>query len=436
MKKGDRAHVTAHGLTLTGAGLAEHEGRTVSCPGLFPSETGLVRIEAVSRQHARAFAVVESVAERHPSRREAPCPNHPGRGGNCSGCALMELEESAQRAAKRELLASQFGLEVESVEARGTELGYRWSSKRVALGSAGSCILGSYARDSHEPAAMTGCLVDHPLLSQAFDLLEARARELAIVPFDERSGSGDLRYVWGKTNGQQVILTLVTAQLASRAAELLASCEGPVVAGVTQSVQPAQGNNMRGASPRVLRGVAELPTELLGQRVSQGALGFLQPNPEVAELAYHTLTNDDTLPAKRELAFDLYAGAGITTAALRGVFSRVVPCEAYPESAEHLGVVARDVADFLEEAVGQGARPDLVVANPPRKGLGPRVCSGLLALAAPELRVMSCGPEGLARDLAQLSTCYQLVSLRAFDTLPQTPHVELVAHLRFRERPV
>jgi 23S rRNA (uracil1939-C5)-methyltransferase len=45
---------------------------------------------------------------------------------------------------------------------------------------------------------------------------------------------------------------------------------------------------------------------------------------------------------------------------------------------------------------------------------------------------MSCGPEGLARDLATLSKAYELRSLRAFDTLPQTPHVELVAHLALR----
>jgi 23S rRNA (uracil1939-C5)-methyltransferase len=278
---------------------------------------------------------------------------------------------------------------------------------------------------------MTGCLVEHPVLREAFDRLQRRARDLAIVPFEERSGSGDLRYVWGKTNGQHVILTLVTAELESRAAELLSTLEGSVV-GVSHSVQPAQGNAMRGSAPRVLSGVAELDTELLGQRVSLGALGFLQPNPQVAELAYRALTDGETVTGRRDLAFDLYAGAGVTTAVLRRSFARVVPCEVYAESAQQLGVAPNDVGDFIEQAVANGDHPDVVIANPPRRGLGARVCSGLLDLAAPELRIMSCGPEGLARDLAQLSSCYQLVSLRAFDTLPQTPHVELVARLQRR----
>ncbi len=392
-----------------------------------------MRIEAVSRQHPRAFAVVEELERAHPARRGAPCPNHESRGGRCSGCALMELEASAQREVKRTLLSEQFGLEVREVEASPSEFDYRWSSKRVAFGSAGSCTLGSYARESHLPSSMTGCLVEHPRLREAFDGLERRARAGAIVPFDERTGRGDLRYVWGKTNGEHVILTLITAARESRAAQLLSALEGPVV-GVAHSVQGAASNNVRGSQARRCSGMVELHTSLLGQRVALGALGFLQPNPAVAERAYRALTEltNEHGACPRVLAFDLYAGAGITTGALRETFAQVVPCEAYPESAAALGVPAREVADFLEEALTRGTRPDLVVANPPRKGLGARVCALLSALAAPELRIMSCGPEGLARDLALLAPRYRLISLRAFDTLPQTPHVELVAHLHLQ----
>ncbi|MFT3927916.1 MAG: hypothetical protein QM778_35640 [Myxococcales bacterium] len=432
MKNGDQAHVTAHGITLEGVGVAELEGRSVMCAGLFPGESAQVRIEAVSRQHPRAFARLQQLEMVHPDRREAPCPNHVGRGGRCAGCALMELSEEAQRRAKRDMLAAQFGLEVAELESAGPVLGYRWSSKRVALGRAGSLLLGSYVRESHVPARMTGCLVEHPLLRDTFDRLEARAQTLQVEPFDERSGRGDLRYVWGKTNGRQVLITLVTAAAESRAAELLSASLDDVLVGVSQSVQAGPSNNMRGSSPRALTGRADLPAELLGHSVPLAALGFLQPNPEVATLAYAALTDHKAGAQPGRLALDLYAGAGVTTAKLRTHFEDVVPCESYPESAEKLGVPAQDVAEFVEQAVERGTRPDLVVANPPRKGMGERVCAGLVALAAPELRIMSCGPEGLARDLSRLAACYQLVSLRAFDTLPQTPHVELVAKLTLR----
>ncbi len=343
----------------------------------------------------------------------------------------MELDEAAQREAKRTLLRHEFELEVAEVEHGAHSLGYRWASKRVVSRERGALILGSYARDSHEVASMRACAVEHPLLQAAFDELERVAREERIEPFDERSGAGDLRYVWGKTNGSEVILTLITGHAESRAAERL---PGRVtkVSGVCRGIQGNQGNQMRGEQLTLLAGKAELSTQLLGQSVTLGALGFLQPNPEVAELAYQALTDCDDLEGARSLAFDLYAGAGVTTRRLSQLFARVIPCEAYPESAHNLGVEPRDAAAFLEEVLAAEQHPDLVIANPPRKGLGPVVCERLMQLASPELRIMSCGPEGLARDLAQLRQTYDLISLRAFDTLPQTPHIELVARLRLR----
>ncbi len=341
----------------------------------------------------------------------------------------MELEDAAQREAKRTLLAREYGLLVAAVESFGPSLGYRWASKRVASGAKGALVLGSYARNSHDVASMQGCLVEHPRLREAFDALERAACAEGTEPFDERTGQGDLRYVWGKTNGNEVILTLITGRTESRAAASLPQkLEG--VAGVCRSIQAGQGNQMRGQQLEVLRGSAELVTRLLDQSVPLGALGFLQPNPEVAEQAYRALTDCETLDGPRALAFDLYAGAGITTRHLQQVFSRVVPCEAYAESAHSLGVAPKDVAVFLQEALDAALRPDLIVANPPRKGLGPLVCEKLLQLASPELRIMSCGPEGFSRDLKQLLQDYELTSLRAFDTLPQTPHIELVAGLR------
>jgi 23S rRNA (uracil1939-C5)-methyltransferase len=120
----------------------------------------------------------------------------------------------------------------------------------------------------------------------------------------------------------------------------------------------------------------------------------------------------------------------VTTRALRHTSREVIACEAHPESARALGVAPEPVAQFLARMLREPRGvPDLVIANPPRKGLGAEVCGQLSALAPRALHVMSCGPDGLARDLAQLGERFTVVGLEAFDTLPQTPHVELVAKL-------
>jgi len=177
--------------------------------------------------------------------------------------------------------------------------------------------------------------------------------------------------------------------------------------------------------------------EVAGVAFEVGPLGFLQPNPEVAGLAYLDLVR---VPAggrtRGQLALDLYAGVGVTTALLRKQFERVLPCEAFPESARLLGVEPELAESFLARILtgGRTARHtvDLVIANPPRGGLGPTICSQLNRLEAARVHIMSCQPKSLAQDLERLTGSegsYKLLRTRAYDTLPQTPHLEVVAWL-------
>jgi len=427
VKRGDILEVDVSGLTLEGQGLAHLEERTVAISGAFPGEQAKIRITEVSKQQPRAYATTQTILRPHAARRRVPCGSHVDHGGACTGCALMPLEVDAQRELKRQLLQDQFGISVSKVEGSDAALGYRYSAKRVVFGSKGKIRLGSYARSSHRPAPMWDCLVDHPRLREAFAALTEQASALAIAAYDETTGTGDLRYAWAKTDGTLAILTLVTTLADSRAAKDLPD-RLPGLAGILHSVQGARTNNMRGDEPRLLRGVSELEVPMLSEQIGAGALGFLQPNPEVAAMAYQALIE---APAG-ELAFDLYAGVGLTTRLLRRVHREVVACEAYAESARALGIEPERAEDFLARQNAQTMRPapGLVVANPPRQGLGERVCQELLTLAPERIHLMSCGPEGFARDLARLMARYTLVETRAFDTLPQTPHVELVAKLQ------
>jgi 23S rRNA (uracil1939-C5)-methyltransferase len=422
----DERTIDVEHVALTGEGVARVDGVDVHVPGLFGGELARVRIVHRSRHHARAAGELVALERAHPARRAAPCARHDAREGRCGGCPLMELGDEAQREQKRSMLAA-LGLGVDHVVHVGPSLGYRFSSKRVVFERRGALALGSWARGTHDGADMHGCLVDHPRLTEAADELAREARALGLRAFDEASGEGDLRYVWLKTDGERVLLTLVTAGEESAAAARLPE-RLRLPAGIAWSVQLARGNAIRGSAPRVLHGVGTLSLRLAGVTLEVGPLGFLQPNPTVIERAYHELvTLPSGAPATGALALDLYAGAGITTALLRQSFARVVPCESYPESARALGVEPC-TAEALLEATRE--RPELVVANPPRKGLGPIVCDALLRLGPDRIHVMSCGPEGLARDLARLEAGgYRRVSLTAYDALPQTPHVELVARL-------
>ncbi len=433
-RAGDLLECDVTRLSPAGDGLSEVSGTEVHVPGAFPGDRVEARVEHASRQAPRAHARLLRVLAPHPARRAPPCPHTdsggPPRPGACSGCPLQALDVAAQRALKVEQLARDHGLVVDAMVPAPEEWGYRWSSKRVVTGAIGHVLVGSYVRGSHEPARMDDCRTDHPAIAAAARELAAAASALEIAPYDEPTGAGDLRHAWFKTDGERVLLTLITAARPSRAAELLPA-HLKLPAGLAWSVQAGPGNAVRGDAPVHLAGQHVLTVRLAGVPVEVGPLGFLQPNPRVAALAYLDLVADLAgEPHTGDLALDLYAGAGVTTALLRRRFADVVPCESYPESAARLGVAPETADALLARRVAAGRRPDLVVANPPRGGLGPATCDLLARLAAPRLQLMSCSPAALARDLAALTAAgYALRRVRAYDTLPQTPHVELVAWL-------
>jgi 23S rRNA (uracil1939-C5)-methyltransferase len=434
MKPGDTITVMAEVLSRHGDGVGTVEGVEIHAAGLLPGETGEVTLDYVSRQRPRAHGAVVRRRNTHPGRRTPPCRHH----GRCNGCPVMDMELEHQRQLKQAELEEQYGLKIDRLVAQGADgLGYRWSSKRVFAGERGAIVLGSYMRGTHNVADMSGCLVDHPDIVAACDELLEVTNALGVEPYDEIEEYGDLRYAWFKTDGRgHALLTIVTAEPQCGVVHEIAG-RLRVPAGIAWGVNSRRGNDMRGTTVRPLRGRQSLQIDLAGAQMHVGPLGFLQPNPAAAALAYRDLVR---VPAGGRLhgrvALDLYAGAGITTSLLRKQFERVIPAESYPESARALGIAPELVEEFLARFLaapnGRQRQVDLVVANPPRSGMGPAVCEQLNRLAAPRLHIMSCGPASLSDDLRRLTGpdgAYRILQTRAYDTLPQTNHVELIVWL-------
>jgi 23S rRNA (uracil1939-C5)-methyltransferase len=440
MKPGDTLTVMAETLSKHGDGVARQGGIEIHVAGLLPGETGDVEIDYVSRQKPRAHARVVLRRNTHPGRRPAPCRHH----GRCNGCGLMDMDLPSQRQLKRVELERTYGIFIDRMVGETLDgRGYRHSSKRVFAGSPGHIRLGSYMRGTHNVADMGGCLVDHPDIAACADELVQAADAVHAVPYDETDGEGDLRYAWFKADGRgRVLLAIITAEPCHTAVHEVAS-RLTIPVGIAWGVNARMGNDMRGTTLRPLRGRQSIEIEFADPLRDEaivshvGALGFLQPNPQVASLAYHDLVR---VPAGGALhgrtALDLYAGAGVTTRLLRRHFQMVAPCESFPESARALGAEPELVEEFLARILADPhhlhRHPELVVANPPRGGLGPTVCEQLNTLAVPRLHIMSCSPGSLVEDLRRLTGehgRYKLIGARAFDTLPQTNHIEVVVWL-------
>ena len=166
-----------------------------------------------------------------------------------------------------------------------------------------------------------------------------------------------------------------------------------------------------------------------------GGKSFFQVNRFLAEQLVETAVAD----ASGGEALDLYAGVGLFSLLLARRFGKVTAVESgagavadLQYNAERAGLKMEAVRDQTEAFLGRvGARPDFVLADPPRSGLGKAVVQLLVKLQAPHIAIVACDPSTLARDLAGLlSAGYTLERVVLVDLFPQTFHIEAVAHLR------
>jgi 23S rRNA (uracil1939-C5)-methyltransferase len=145
-----------------------------------------------------------------------------------------------------------------------------------------------------------------------------------------------------------------------------------------------------------------------------------------------------------ELAWDLYAGVGLFSRPLSERFGRVIAVEGGEAAARDLTIAGKTagfeavrsgILEFLRAGVLQRERPEMIVLDPPRAGLGVEGCGLLSRIGAAEVVYVSCDPTTLARDLSVLREGgYDVEKLDLVDLFPQTFHMETVVRLRHSVR--
>jgi 23S rRNA (uracil1939-C5)-methyltransferase len=450
---GERLELTCTGLDDDGAGLGEVDGRDVHVAGALPGERVAVVVEHISRQAPAAWARLTTVETPSPERRPPACTAF----GACGGCVLQHLASAAQLDWKRRRVAralaarsARVDVTVDACVGSPRPLGYRNNSKLVVarVGGAGRLVLGGYAPRSHEVVDLAGCRIAEPPLDETAAALRALLEEAQVRPYDERTMTGNLRYVVLRSNhAGQVLAVWIAARplldgpaLAGRFRALR-----PEVVGVVEHLNQMRGNVLfaesDGASDRILDGAGTLEDQIdVGAhsvRVTLSPGAFFQANREVAALAYSAIARALAIrPGERVV--DAYCGVGGIALALAPDAAEVIGVEFHAgavasatASAARSGLAnARFLAGDAAALLATIDRADLVVLNPPRKGCAPAVLTEVVRLAPRAIAYLSCDPDTLARDLAVLAARgYRCDAVTPFDMLPHTPHVEALAVL-------
>lgn len=454
--------LTIEKMVYGGAGLGRSEHKAVFVPFTLPGEV----VEAELERDKGAFVEARLLRVDAPSvERAVPACSH---FSHCGGCQYQHARYASQVAMKRAILAEQLercglvGLP-EIATHTAAPLGYR---NRVRLHvDAATHGVGYYERASHTLLAVEVCPIASPLLQRGLKALQqvAPAQQLgkwvaAVELFaDGEDAAMMLSAVLASgSTATGRALELLCAALAERVPELVGGVLFPAVAsererrigrevkgkkpGRRQGVERAQDSAQAG--PVASWRAAEMTYKVGGHglRVSAGA--FFQGNRFLVEKLQRLATEDETGDATGETAWDLYAGVGLFATALAERFAAVTAVEGSPISAQDLRdnlpkgrhrVRATSTLAFLEEQVAAQARPDAVVLDPPRAGLGQEAAALLARVRSRSITYVSCDPASLGRDLRILADAgYTISQLHLVDMFPQTFHLETVARLQLR----
>lgn len=365
----------AHG----GHCVARFEGRVVFVRHALPGE--LVRaVVTEDRQASFCRADTVTVLRASPDRVEAPCVW--ARPGGCGGCDFQHVDPSAQRELKADVLSEQLrrmaGLDrrVEVEELPGGALGWR---TRVRLAVAADGTPGLRPHRGHDVIPVDGCpLACDGLLDEALTSTWPPGHDIEVV----RDADGTAR--------------------------------------VDSDTRQVVGGR--------------------GWRVETGTFWQVHPSlPATLSAALRDWVPD--VPGG--VAWDLYGGAGVLAATLAeavGPKGSVTVVESDKRSVAAGRAALGDlrqvrwkigrVEQVLADPAGLPGPPDVVVADPPRKGLGKAIVDALATAGAARVIYVACDPAALARDLGSFAARgYEVAGIRAFDAFPMTHHMESIALL-------
>ncbi|MFH1856091.1 MAG: 23S rRNA (uracil(1939)-C(5))-methyltransferase RlmD [Candidatus Omnitrophota bacterium] len=169
-----------------------------------------------------------------------------------------------------------------------------------------------------------------------------------------------------------------------------------------------------------------------------GADSFFQINLAMLDKLIPDLKNSLSLTGKETIA-DLYCGVGTFGITLAPYAAKIIGVELEKENVHFLkrNILLNGLNNFVfyketcEQWVGRlpNNRVDVLIIDPPRKGMGSGLCTNILKSGVPSIAYISCNPSTMARDLKELLEGYTIKHLFAYDFFPHTPHIEILAVL-------
>ena len=444
MQKNEIFRMAAENLGADMEGVCRRNGIPVFVPGLLPGEEADVRI--VKAEKRFAFGRMETPpAVPSPDRRDPGCPAYP----RCGGCSCRHMNYETTLEAKQRQVQDCFerigGIRIDVPPVLGMEHpdAYRNKTALPCGGTADAPVLGFFAPRSHTviPAAVCPNAMA-PAGEIAARFLEWM-KQFHIEPYREEEHRGLIRHLVIRVNreGESMVTVAANSHTLPHADELAALLKPLRTVSLFLNENIARTNVILSDRYHLIYGRETLPDTLCGLKFELSPGAFFQVNPAQTEKLYETALRFAALSPSDTLC-DVYCGAGTITLMMARHCRSAVGIEIVPAAVENARANAvrngirnaefhaGKAEELLPRMVRNGLRSDVIVVDPPRKGLEPEVIRAIAEAAPKRVVYVSCNPATLARDAARfLDTGYKTMKVQPVDMFCWTSGIETVIQL-------
>ena len=457
VKKKEELILRVEKLAFGGKGIARINDYVIFVENSLPGD--LLKVKIFHRKPNYAQARILEIVESSPLRQEAPCPYFRW----CGGCTWQNLTYIEQLRIKGEQVAESIShitgitgfehketLASVKIWAYRNKMEFSFSNRRWLLPEElnNDLIKKDFALGLHIPGTFDKilqidyCMLQSESANNVLKIVDGYCRENQLQPYDLHSQKGYLRFLVIRQSNytSEIMVNIVTL---TKEPELLADLakrlrnEIPEVSSVVNTINRQKAQIALGQDEVLLSGKKYISDKIGNFVFKISASSFFQTNTVQAEQLY-SIVLDYTRLKGDEVVWDLYAGTGTISLFLAQKAKYVYAFEIM-ESAVHDGIknakqydvkniefVAGDLLKNLSE-VKEAA--NVIVVDPPRSGMHPKVCKFLSECKADRLVYVSCNPTTMARDLVLLLDNFRIIKIKPVDMFPHTYHIETVCLL-------
>lgn len=418
-------------------------GRVVFVPLAAPGDECEVKI--IKEHPSYLIGRLEKIITPSSDRIQPKCPVYNRCGGCSYGHITYEKEKQLKEATVRIAFLRIGGMDVKlnpiiSVNSEG----YRNKVQYPVAYENNSMIFGYYARHSHKVIPHDGCLLQDGIFYDIAKRLTEIFEEKGFSAYNEESGKGLIRHIYLRTTRASEVCVCIIINAdnlpdINKISEVMLA-DFPQIKSFFVNINKKKTNVILGDKNILISGAPFITDVLCGKRFSLSPASFFQVNSEAAEKLYEKAAEYASLE-DGDILLDLYCGTGTIGLCIAGENNPLCGVEIVKEavvnakqnayingrSEKNTLFVCGDAEIGISESKKRFGIPKVIVVDPPRKGLTPKLIDDIVSANPERVVYISCNPATLARDTALFAQkAYKPLEATPFDLFPRTGHVETV----------